>query len=195
MKKPVFIIILAVALIVAFFLGISVGKGNIGVNSKSSVVGVYKTDSWNGRTGTLVLYEDGTCQYPSGEEAKWVLKDDVVLIITEYIGTINDGSINHITFTFDETLLSNEEAKAIVASIAELDNVDSIKYEYGYMEFSEVTLGKPETDSKALNMLLDIKGVCYVEGSHQVKKTSEHEAKIMENGLVLNGNFFEKVSN
>ena len=123
MKKSIFAIILVVAVVSAFLLGMLVNKNDQGDNNKSSVVGVYKTDSWNGKTGTLVLYEDGTCQYPSGGEAKWILDGNVVRITLESRGTIADGTIQ------------------------------------------------------------------------EVVNTSENEAKVMENGLVLHGQFFEKVSN
>lgn len=118
MKKTVFIII-AVA-IAAFLLGFVFGKNYHAHSSKDSVVGVYQTDEWNGKIGTLVLYEDGTCQYPSGGNATWVLEDDIV----------------HITIE---------------------------------------------------------RGVSVVDGT-AIADTSEHEAKIMKNGLVLHGQFFEKVS-
>ena len=123
LKKSIFAIILVVAVVLAFLLGMLVNKGNQCDNSQTSVVGVYKTDSWNGKTGTLVLYEDGSCQYPSGGDAKWVLDGSVVRITLESRGTIADGTLQ------------------------------------------------------------------------EVVNTSEHEAKIMENGLVLHGQFFEKVSN
>lgn len=122
MKKSIFAIILVVAVVLAFLLGTLVNKDNHDDN-KTSVVGVYKTDSWNGKTGTLVLYKDGSCQCPSGGDAKWVLDGSVVRITLESRGTIADGTMQ------------------------------------------------------------------------EVVNTSEHEAKIMENGLVLHGQFFEKVSN
>lgn len=118
MKKmfPIIIIVLAVA--IAFGTGLLVGK-----NYQDSVVGVYQTDNWNGKIGTLVLYEDGTCQYPSGGTAKWILDGDTVRITVESKGIIADGTLQEIV------------------------------------------------------------------------STSEYEAKVMENGLVLHDAFFRKVSN
>lgn len=118
MKKTFLIIILVLAVAIAFGAGLLVGK-----NHKDSVVGVYQTDNWNGKIGTLVLYEDGTCQYPSGGTAKWILDGDTVRITIEDKGIIANG-------TFQE-----------------------------------------------------------------IVSTSEHEAKVMESGLVLHGAFFRKVSN
>ena len=118
MKKKVFtLLVVAVA---GFLLGFVFGKNYHAYSSKDSVIGVYQTDSWNGKTGTLVLYKDGTCQYPSGGNATWVLEDDII----------------HITIE---------------------------------------------------------RGVSVVDGT-AVVDTSEHEAIIMKNGLVLHGQFFEKVS-
>ena len=119
MKKVVYVCILFIAIVIAFVAGMVVGKGN---NSHDSVVGVYQTDSWNGKIGTLVLYEDGTCQYPSGGSATWKSDGNTIHITLESNYSIQDGSTSeHVS-------------------------------------------------------------------------TSEYEAEIMENGLVLHGAFFEKVS-
>ncbi len=194
MKKSVFAIILVVAVVLAFILGMLVNKSNQSDNSKASVVGVYKTDSWNGKTGTLVLYEDGTCQYPSGGNATWVLQENTVVITIEHSGTIQDGSINNITIYFDDSF-SDAEAKAKATSFAKLDNVGSVNFIEG-TRLCKITLTKAETDKKTLNTLSNTEGIKIVEySSTAVTDTSEHEAKIMENGLVLHGQFFEKVSN
>ena len=66
-EKNCFTCILILTVIIAFFAGIAVGKG--GYNKW--VVGVYETDSWNGKPEILVLYEDGIYQYPSGGKATW----------------------------------------------------------------------------------------------------------------------------
>ena len=163
--------------------------------SKDSVVGVYTTDSWNGKTGTLVLYKDGTCQYPSGANATWMLKENIVLITLEHSGTIQDGSINRITIYFDDSI-SNEEAKTLSTTIAKLDNVESIHLVEGSTRSYNITLKNAETDNKTLDALTKMEGVKIIQAdSIAVISTSEHEAKIMEKGLVLHGHFFEKVSN
>ncbi len=89
MKKVIYVCILFIAIIVAFAVGMVVGKGN---HSKDSVVGVYQTDSWNGKIGTLVLYEDGTCQYPSGGNATWKSDGNTIHITLESNYSIQDGS-------------------------------------------------------------------------------------------------------
>jgi len=163
---------------------------------KSSVVGVYKTDSWDGKTGTLVLYEDGTCQYPSGGDATWTLKENTVIITIESSITTfdEDEGVNRITILLDDTL-SEAEAKATVASIAKLDNVESTYLLESNKRLCEIALCKTETDSKTLDMLSEVEGVKIVQSSNVAIFTFEHEAKIMESGLVLQGHFFEKVSN
>ena len=189
MKKAVYIGVLAVAVIVAFILGMLVSKGNQRGNDNSSVVGVYTTDSWNGKTGTLVLYEDGTCQYPSGGNATWALQENTVLIAMQA-----KSAKGIITVYFDDSF-SEAEAKATATSIAKLDNVESVNFIEG-TELCRITLSKAETDNKTLDTLSNINGLKIVEHtSTAATDASEHEAKIMENGLVLYGAFFEKVSN
>ena len=56
MKKVVYVGILIVAVIIAFFAGMAVSKGG----GNRSVVGVYETSDWNGKTGTLVLLRSQT---------------------------------------------------------------------------------------------------------------------------------------
>ena len=187
MKKSVFAIILVVAVVLAFLLGMVVNESYKG-NNKSSVVGVYKTDLWNGETGTLVLYEDGTCQYPSGGNAIWALQENTVLI------TIQAESAEYsITVYFDDSL-SEAEARAKASSIAKLDNVESVNFIEG-TDLCKITSSKEETHSEILETLSEIEGIRIVDYQSSVATdASEHEAKIMENGLVLYGAFFEKVS-
>ena len=194
MKKAIFAIILVVAVVLAFLLGMVVNKSNQG-NNKASVVGVYKTDSWNGKTGTLVLYEDGTCQYPSGGNAIWALQENTVLITIERSETTQ----GIITVYFDNSL-SDIEVRAIGTTIARLNNVSNVYFVEKNNESErhlQVALEVTETDNKTYNAISQIDGVKFLENivSEEIVNTSEHEAKIMENGLVLHGQFFEKVSN
>jgi hypothetical protein len=127
MKKQTVIIFIAISLVIGIFVGFFIGQN---VELTNSVVGVYKTDSWNGKTGTLILYEDGTGVYPSGAEAKWSLEGDTVQITREVI-TMTPGT---------------------------------------YSDTGESSPGK------------------------EVVNIDKSEAKIIEQGLVLNGIFFEKVN-
>jgi len=188
LKKFIFAIIVVAALAVAFLLGMLVGKDGQGNHSKNSVVGVYQTDSWNGDTGTLVLYEDGSCQYPSGRSATWVLQENTVLITIPA-----KGAKDIITVYFDDSF-SEAEAKATATSIAKLDNVESVIFVEG-TELCRITLSKVETDNKTLDTLSNIDGLKIVEHtSTATTDASQHEATIMESGLVLYGEFFKKVS-
>lgn len=189
LKKSIFAVILVVAIVAAFLLGMVVSKGGQDSGNKNSVVGVYQTDSWNGKIGTLVLYEDGTCQYPSGGNATWTLQKNTVLIT---IAAENAKGI--ITIYFDDSF-SEAEAKAKATSITKMDNVESVNFIEG-TKLCKITLIKAETDNKTLDTLSNTEGIKIVEHtSTTATDTSEHEAKIMENGLVLHGQFFEKVSN
>ncbi len=197
MKKAVYIGILAVAIAISFAVGMMVGNANSNNDHsarRKDMVGVYTTDSWNGATGTLVLYKDGTCQYPSGGNATWVLQEGSVLITVESSGTVADSSIKSITVLLGDPL-SDAEAKAVVSSIARLDNVESARYVGGSQRLCEVTLREAEPNRKTLDAILGMDGVKIVElDPNTVIETSQYEAKIMESGLVLHGHFFEKVS-
>ena len=81
-------------------------------------------------------------------------------------------------------------------TIAKLDNVDNIHLAEGSTQLYNITLIKAETDKKTLDTLAKMEGVKIVQSNYvAVISTSEHEAKIMEKGLVLHGHFFKKVSN
>lgn len=81
MKKPILIGSFILIFCVAFGLGLLIGISPWDQNN--DIVGVYTTNDWNGKTGTLVLYEDGTCQYPSGGNATWSSDGDTITIITK----------------------------------------------------------------------------------------------------------------
>ncbi len=102
MKKVLYVCILVLSIIVSFGVGMVVGKGN---HNRDSVVGVYQTGSWNGKSGTLVLYGDGTCQYPSGGKATWELDGNTVYIALESSCSIHDGS------TSEHVSISEHEAQ------------------------------------------------------------------------------------
>lgn len=99
-----------------------------------------------------------------------------------------------ITVYFDDSL-SEAEARAIATSITNMDKVESVNFIEG-TDLCKITSSKEETHSEILETLSKIEGVRIVEHQSSVATdASEHEAKIMENGLVLYGQFFEKVSN
>lgn len=203
MKKATFIVILAVTAVVAFVLGMAIDKSTNRSNKKDSVVGVYKTDNWNGKTGTLVLYEDGTCQYPSGGSYKWELDKNVIRIIAEHSITIPDDGVESLqVFVNDD--LSDAEIRSLAATIERFDNVASVMLcgktdGNGRSEsFFTIMLNKMEKGKQTYDAISQISGVREViEIIHEqegIDFPSEYEAKVMERGLVLHGHFFEKVS-
>jgi len=189
MKKNIYTCILFVATILAFFVGMFVANGNL---NKDNLVGVYQTDSWNGKLGTLVLYEDGTCQYPSGGNATWQSDGNAIRITLESSYSIQDGSTKGMTILID-TEFSDEKTSAIVELITGLNNIESV-----YLinaNLYKITLSVAENDNKTSNELSKIDGVTIVEHIlDEGVSASEHEAKIMENGLILHEHFFEKIS-
>ncbi|MBQ3545375.1 MAG: hypothetical protein IJA34_10390 [Lachnospiraceae bacterium] len=190
MKKSIYACILFVAMIVAFVVGMLVGKDN---HSKDDAVGVYQTNSWNGKIGTLILYEDGTCQYPSGENATWKLDGNTIHIKLESSYSIKSGSTKGIVIYID-TEFSDEKINEILHSIELLENIESISRNEE-TNIYEIKLIVAENDNKTSNELLTIEGVKIVE--HILEKeisTSEHEAKVIGDGLVLHEQYFEKVS-
>jgi hypothetical protein len=170
-------------------------SSNFGLNEnkEQSLVGVYKTDSWNGKSGTLVLYKDGTCLYPTGDEGQWELSGDVVRITLKSPITL---------CVFLNENLSTAEARAVGADINLVDNVlysmlceAWSESESRYIEYYEVTLERPDEDKDTYNALVRIQGVSRIEQKSNVIEPRVHIAKVMESGLVLHECYFEKVSN
>ena len=80
MKKYITIVVIVVVIIAAFFAGKSFDNiANNEENKAESLVGVYEAEDWNGKLGTLVLYEDGTSQYPSGGSSTWEMRENTVI--------------------------------------------------------------------------------------------------------------------
>ena len=189
MKKWI-CIFLIIAL--SFCLGYLV-RDLIEISKGDTVAGVYQA---SGKTRALALYKDGTCEYPSGGSATWVLDGDIVRISLVRDQTILDGSIYSIITVSIDSWLSDAKVKAIEAYIRKLDNIESVELDSEFISKRyKITLSKAETDGKTLDTLSKIEDIEVVSTSHTAPTTIEYEAKIMENGLVLGGQFFEKVSN
>ena len=191
MKRIIYTGIIFASIVVAFVVGMVVGKGNY---NKEDVVGVYMTDSWNGKSGTLVLYADGTCQYPSGGNATWKVDDGIVRITHESNYTIQDGGTKGLKIFIDNNF-SDEKIKETLNSIERLNNVESVNWAEE-TNLCNITLAVAEIDKKTSNELSKLEGISIIELIlDNGVNTSEHEAKIMESGIVLHDHFFEKVSN
>lgn len=190
MKKIIYVIILIVAVTISFFAGMAVGKGG----RNKSVVGVYETDSWNGKTGTLVLYEDGSCQYPSGGKATWELDGDVVRITRQSSYQILDGRIKSIDVLISIEL-SQERTDEILTIIERIQTVSRVSWD-SQKNICTIELKEAESGNTTTNELAKIEGVTILATRVEEKEeTKIYEAKVMENGLVLYEKFFEKVSN
>ena len=192
MKKVVYISIALVAVIVAFLLGIIIGRSSAG-GSKNNVAGVYQTDTWNGKTGTLALYEDGTCQYPSGGNATWKSDGNIVTITIENGSPAPDGSIGGITLYINSEL-PQEKIDEILSIIPSFSNVAGVSWDENN-SICEIELSTGETDGRTSDEISKLDGVTIITLSPAEEPSiSEHEATVMENGLMLHGHFFEKVS-
>ncbi len=179
MKRQIYFFAIISSVVAAFAIGMIIG----GVNSKDGVIGVYQSDSWNGGTGTLVLYEDGSCQYPSGNSATWVQNGDTISIMLE-------SGAKSVLIYIDNDF----ETAAVRMSILKIEGVEGIDV-VGESNLCRIALSATGESSKAVGEISKIDGVKIVEDISQVAvSTSKHEAKIMESGLVLHGHFFEKVS-
>ena len=195
MKKIVSICIFVFMLIVSFVFGMVFANRN---QSKNEVVGVYQTDSWNGKTGTLVLYEDGKCQYPTGDIGTWKANKDTLIIYLTDNYVIDEDVITGMTIKIDNTV-SEERLNEILDSIEKLPTIDGIDFRPA--TFTEgahtcfIHLYEGESDNKTCNELKKIQEITiekYEYGS--TTGIDEHQAKIMEKGIVLHEHFFEKVS-
>jgi len=81
----IFIIIAIVFCIFGFVLGRIMPK-------KESVIGTYYCDNWNGSSATLVVNEDGTCKYPTGDAGKWEKDNKNINIFLQKSSIISNGS-------------------------------------------------------------------------------------------------------
>lgn len=193
MKKVVFTGILFATVIVAFLVGMAVGKNG----HNQGVVGVYETNSWNGKVGTLVLYEDGICQYPSGESATWKLDGETVRITFESISLEQNRGTKEISIIISNEL-SQEKTDGVLNAIERINNIEGV-YWNGETRLCQITLRQAESENITGKTLGEIEGVSIVEYVYEKEEKgseiTEYEAKVMEKGLVLHEIFFKKVSN
>lgn len=92
MKKVLmFIVIAIVCCLLGFFVGSNMNGGNGFGKAEKELVGTYKTSTWNGKDGVLVLKEDGTCIHPSGNSGTWSVEGEDVIIEFESSYTYFDG--------------------------------------------------------------------------------------------------------
>lgn len=69
------VLALAIGILAGFILG-----QNLEFDSQSAV-GSYKTDSWNGKSASLILKKDGTCKYPTGTSGTWTQEKNIISIV------------------------------------------------------------------------------------------------------------------
>ena len=86
-KTNVILICIVVALlsgIVGFIIGINTKLSFDNSNNDTqltettdskSIVGTYKTNTWNGKEAVLVIKEDGTMIYPTGQRCTWIYEN------------------------------------------------------------------------------------------------------------------------
>ena len=194
MKKYITIVVIVVVIIAAFFAGKNFDNiANNEENKAESLVGVYEAEDWNGKLGTLVLYEDGTSQYPSGGSSTWEMRENTVIFTVKSLAY--DNGKRAMTIYFDNDL-SDEEAKAISQKVSSFNNVEYINFLADeYQRRLYVRLVNEDVNDELYGNISTVDGVSSVEYEYlEVEEDTEHEAKIMENGLVLHGKFFVKVS-
>ena len=195
MKKNILIVILIACIIVSFFLGRNFDRTMNPTNAQTQeLVGIYETDSWNGKPAILALYDDGTCQYPSGSGASWRLEEGNIVIAVKSLEYDNGDRTINVHFANTK---SEDEIKAIARSISNLSNVESVKSLIDeYQKRIYVKLINPDTTNEIYNAISSMDGISSLEYEYrEIESQRDHEAKIMENGLMLHGKFFKKISN
>lgn len=75
MKKLGIVFILIILIGVGILIGMYYDYFRVG--------GTYKTSTWNGKDGVLVLNKDYTCIHPSGSEATWRKEGNIIYIKLE----------------------------------------------------------------------------------------------------------------
>ena len=206
MKKSVIIFLWCISIALSFFLGIKTTallndhedkKDDYSTENTTSkteeLVGVYETDSWNGKPAVLILYEDGTSQYPSGGIATWEYANDVVILTVKGLGY--DNGKQALTAYFNAELTEND-MKTISAEIGRINNVEYVNLLVDeYHSRIYIKLIEDDLNEEAYNAISAIDGISSVEYEYrEIETVTEYEAKVMENGIVLHGHFFKKVS-
>ena len=79
MKKSIVALFCVVCLLVGGIIGFLLGNQNP-VAAENDFVGTYKTNTWNGKEAFLVLKEDGTCVFPTGDSGTWTVDNDKIII-------------------------------------------------------------------------------------------------------------------
>ncbi len=52
-------------------------------DDSAKMVGTYKTNTWNGKEGVLVLKEDKTAIYPTGQRTYWIYDNNRLYLTSE----------------------------------------------------------------------------------------------------------------
>lgn len=79
MKKSIVVLLCVVSLIVGGIAGFIIGT-QAPIEKENDFVGTYKTNTWNGKEAFLVLKEDGTCIFPTGDSGTWTVDNDEIII-------------------------------------------------------------------------------------------------------------------
>ena len=188
MKKYYIAIAIIVAVIGAILIGVAIAKGSPEEQQIRRVAGTYQTVSLDSKPDTLILRKDGTCTYPSGEKGTWKLQNDVILI-TITVETVDSP----ITVQIDNNL-SEIEARSLGSSINVLENVKKISFSAETKTF-QVTLVDGKNYQKTMDALAAIEGVASVSRDATTTEKRTFRGHLAEDGLVINGQYFKKVSN
>lgn len=60
--------------------------------NQNRMVGTYKTTTWNGKDGVLVINRDKTCIHPSGNNGTWYVESNILYLELES-GTKQEAKI------------------------------------------------------------------------------------------------------
>ena len=213
MKKTIYICILLVSVCFAFVGGMLLDGSNIfnadddknteTINETGKItkkqIGVYQTDYWNGKPEILALYEDGSCQYPTGANATWTADDNIVYIEiiddNNFDRSIVEGLVYYIPFGVTEGM--EDEITNAITAIEKIDNIKSVIWNKKENTVT-IMLTEPENVQNTYRIMDEVSNIYYFSLSDYIYgkgvTISKHQAKIMKNGVVLHGTFFEKVS-
>ena len=88
MKNKTLTVVILILLVCSLGLNVFLifGQKSDSRDEKNQFVGVYYSNSWNGKPATVILREDGTGVYPTGANMTWVYADDKLLF------TLDDNS-------------------------------------------------------------------------------------------------------
>ena len=207
MKKVAIIICLLIIAIGIITLALLKINNKEQEEYSDSLVGIYYNNNWNEKEVTLILNEDGTCKYPTGEtDYKWSVSNKDILI--------TKGEQEKQIQVFMEYEATEEEIMELKEALSKIEGINTITFiskEDAYNTMKEkvgedIMIGvEPDifsvsfkviyvdSNNEIYNKISQLDGVREINGMTEEVDINNHKATIVNNGLILYDHLFVKI--